>query len=195
MYFQKLEVLSQVKEFTNQYPAILALDSWLATLPKIFYDRIVPELFSRSAGVDFGVSHDLFKELEKVKIIKERYMVVCPKCRDVIFYHDDINEVIEFIDQYNENEKICDNCDIQNKLYTDNIRIFYRLIEKPNKEQDIKKKTIFHNLNNSEQAQNFSESFIEDPQKYMSEIKEIEKLDKVSTDPVKTEIMKYLKLI
>ena len=190
MYFQKLEALSQLEEFTNLTTTIEALDYWLATLPKSYRDKIIPEHFSRDEKQDYRISYKLFDKLAEVKLFGEVYALKCSKCRSIIYYSNDLNEVFEYMIDFNSNQFTCDYCDCQHNVSTNDIYIFYKLVDKPIEKKAIKKKNSYGYNDDGLRQRNLSTRILENPQKYAKIIN-----PKLINEISPTEVTKALKFI
>jgi hypothetical protein len=188
MYFQKLEALSQSREYTRYYPTIEALDSWLAFLPKSYRDRVQPEMFAVNEKVGYEISYVLFKKLVELNILNERYVVQCPSCDRVISFIEELESVVDEIENYNDIGNSCFDCEYEHQLTTDNIYIIYRLVETPNL-NNVQKKNFLH-INSEgplEAPKTLSQNILEDTQKYIDKIG-AEALKKVGSDKIKEQV-------
>ncbi len=169
MYFQKLESLKNEGKFKEQYMIIDSLDQWLALIPKVYKDRLVPELFSVNQEVPLDISFELFDKLTRMNILNERYAIKCP-CGQVLMVSDTIECALDFIIKYNNEPIKCDFCEKLVELNTDNVIVIYKLIEKANMSMFSKKKQkskllLADDITNS----TLSDRIANNPEKYLKQ--------------------------
>lgn len=145
MFFPKLEVLSQKDEYKTLSQIIDSLDTWLAILPKSYRNSIIPEMFSRDEEVNISIVYKIFNKLTDLNLLQERYLIRCPRCSHVVVTLDNIDEVINYIREYNDYELECDFCEKNKKLTTKNVFSIYKLIEEPKGDLDSIKKLMLIN--------------------------------------------------
>ena len=182
MYFQKLESLKKEDKFKNQYMIIDSLDQWLALIPKVYKDRLVPQLFSVNQEVPLDVSFALFDKLTNINILNERYAIKC-SCGHVLRFSDTIEDALDFIINYNNEPDECDFCGDISLLNTDNVIVIYKLMEKPNMSMFSKKKQrtklfIPNDITNI----TLSDRIINEPERYLNQAPSYKFQDTISPD-------------
>lgn len=143
MYFQKLENLKKEDKFKEQHMIINSLDQWLALIPKVYKDRLVPELFSVNQEVPLDISFILFDKLVEINILSERYAIRC-LCGQILKFIDTIEGALDFLIEHNNDPIECDFCEKIVDLNTDNVIVIYKIVEKANVSMFSKKN---NNLN------------------------------------------------
>lgn len=168
MYFPKLENLYNGR-FKDLYLIIDALDKWLAFVPKYYIDRLTPEMFAYKQEVTLDIIYELFDELVKLGVLKQRYVLEC-KCGQVIKFDDSIDNVFDYIIENNESDYICSACDKHENLSTDNIFMAFKLVEKPDINY-IKKNNHYMNQKDSYlPSKSLSEKIIKNPKKFIDKV-------------------------
>lgn len=134
--FSKLEILRD-----NYKPTMIvdSLDSWLARIPNAYRKKLMPDFFSHDERLPISICVDLFRDLLKLNILRERYLIQC-ECEHTLEICESLQEVYEFIVRYNDDMETCNFCDNHLTLTTDNVIIIYELIAKPDNQEILKKK-------------------------------------------------------
>ena len=135
MFFQKLEKLKDNNKLKKISDIIDQFDFWLATRPKSYKDMLTPEQFAEFEEVIIEISQKLFEEAEKLKVIEKRYVLMCPRCFQVLSILNTKDDAIQCILEINENKEECNACEKYYKVTSNNVYIFYKLLEKPNKSE------------------------------------------------------------
>ena len=186
MYFQKLESLNNNASYRDLYLIIEALDSWLALIPKAYKDRLTPEMFAIKQEVRNDISYNLFNELVKLDVLRERYLLEC-KCGCVARFDDSIQDMFDCILDFNNNEYNCSSCDIHYKFSTDNIFTVYKLVEKPNMSSFQKKTKFIYNQELLVSRPSLTDDIIKNTSKYINQVGK-EKLLAVGSSEVRKSI-------
>lgn len=176
MYFQKLESLKREDEFKNEDMVIESFDQWLALIPRIYKDKLYPQLFSVNQEIPIDISTKIFDKAVNTGLLNERYVVKC-KCNQVLEIVESLEKALEFVIEYNNDECECSFCDKSIHISTDNIFIIYRLMERANMSTFTKKKQVgiiaadddINNLTLSDKILNNPKKYIEQVPRYKLE--------------------------
>ena len=97
---------------------IVKIADFLSKYKKSSY--IYPSVIKSKFNLDNKTTYDILNSLEKEKILKIYYEVVCYRC----------NKILQHVERFSEIESntICEDCDVSMETL-DNVKIIYKVIE------------------------------------------------------------------